>query len=80
MKTPPLSESAPRPEDLNPQQEGAVIAPPGPTLVFAGAGGTSNLFYAFYLRDKQIGMGSRIPVLVNPFRNRQESRAQTGYI
>lgn len=49
-------------------------------LVFAGAGGTANLFYAFYLRDKQIGMGGRIPVLVNPFRNRQESRAQTGYI
>ncbi len=38
MKIPPLSESAPRPGDLNPQQEGAVIAPPGPTLVFAGAG------------------------------------------
>lgn len=49
-------------------------------VVFAGAGGTSNLFYAFYLRDKQIGMGSRIPVLLNPFRHREESRPQTGYV
>ena len=31
-------------------------------LVFAGAGGTANLFYTFYLRDKNIGMGARIQV------------------
>lgn len=48
-------------------------------LVFAGAGGTANLFYAFYLRDKQIGMGGRIPVLVNPFRGREETTPQTGF-
>lgn len=48
-------------------------------LVFAGAGGTSNLFYAFYLRDKGIGMGARIPMLLNPFRRRAESASQTGY-
>jgi hypothetical protein len=48
-------------------------------MVFAGAGGTANLFYAYYLRDKQIGMGARIPVLLNPFRQREESTQSTGY-
>ena len=49
-------------------------------FVFAGAGGTSNLFYSYYLRDKRIGMGARIPQLVNPFRKRTESAVETGYI
>lgn len=49
-------------------------------MVFAGAGGTANLFYAFYLRDKQIGMGARIPLLVNPFRQRSETKVQSGYL
>lgn len=49
-------------------------------MVFAGAGGTANLFYAFYLRDKQIGMGGRIPLLTNPFRQRTETKVQSGYI
>jgi hypothetical protein len=48
-------------------------------LVFAGAGGTANLFYAFYLRDKGIGMGARMPSLVNPFRSRAETAARAGY-
>lgn len=49
-------------------------------LVFAGAGGTANLFYCFYLRDKQVGMGARIPVLLNPFRSREESARPFGYM
>lgn len=49
-------------------------------MVFAGAGGTANLFYGFYLRDKQIGMGGRIPVLLNPFRAREESAHAFGYM
>lgn len=49
-------------------------------LVFAGAGGTANLFYAFYLRDKHIGMGARIPMLINPLRQREETATQSGYI
>lgn len=49
-------------------------------LVFAGAGGAANLFYAFYLRDKGIGMGARLPVLLNPFRQREETVAQQGYL
>lgn len=48
-------------------------------LVFAGAGGTSNLFYTFYLRDKNIGMGALIPDLQNPLRGRTESIAATGF-
>jgi hypothetical protein len=48
-------------------------------LVFAGAGGTSNLFYSFYLRDKNIGMGALIPDLQNPLRGRSETVPSTGF-
>jgi hypothetical protein len=48
-------------------------------LVFAGAGGTANLFYSFYLRDKAIGMGGRIPSMRNPLRSRVERTPSTGY-
>ena len=48
-------------------------------LVFAGAGGTANLFYTFYLRDKAIGMGALIPSLKNPLRGRVERTPSTGY-
>lgn len=49
-------------------------------IVFAGAGGTANLFYTFYLRDKQIGMGARIPSMTNPLRGRSEAAPDTGYL
>ncbi|HIE50487.1 MAG TPA: hypothetical protein EYP85_01900 [Armatimonadetes bacterium] len=49
-------------------------------LVFAGAGGTANLFYTFYLRDKHIGMGARIPAIQNPLRGRAEKIPTTGYL
>ena len=48
-------------------------------LVFAGAGGASNLFYAYYLQDKQIGMGGRVAVLTNPFRGRTVAESSTGF-
>jgi len=48
-------------------------------VVFAGAGGTANLFYTFYLRDKQIGMGKHVPQLQNPLRGRMEATPTTGY-
>ncbi len=48
-------------------------------IVFAGAGGTANLFYTFYLRDKHIGMGARIPEMQNPLRKRVEKAPATGY-
>ena len=49
-------------------------------LVFAGAGGTANLFYTFYLRDKNIGMGGRLPELQNPLRGRTETVPSTGFV
>ncbi len=49
-------------------------------VVFAGAGGMANLFYAYYLRDKRIGMGARVPRLVNPLRGREEADIATGFI
>lgn len=49
-------------------------------IVFAGAGGLGNLFYAYYLRDKHIGMGSRIPRLYNPLQGAHQADIQTGYI
>ncbi len=48
-------------------------------VVFAGIGGTGNLYYAFYLRDKNIGMGKRIPVLANPLRQHKTAEVQTGF-
>ena len=48
-------------------------------FVFAGAGGLSNLYYAYYLRDKGIGMGARIPALLNPLREAQHSSSDIGY-
>lgn len=48
-------------------------------IVFAGAGGTANLFYTFYLRDKNIGMGALIPDLQNPLRGRSETVPATGF-
>lgn len=48
-------------------------------IVFAGAGGTANLFYSFYLRDKGIGMGAHVPTLQNPLRGRTEAIGETGY-
>lgn len=48
-------------------------------LVFAGVGGASNLFYSFYLRDKNIGMGARIPRMTNPLRGRSEAAPSSGF-
>jgi len=48
-------------------------------IVFAGAGGTANLFYTFYLRDKHIGMGALVPAMENPLRGRHEKIPSTGF-
>ncbi len=48
-------------------------------LVFAGAGGTANLFFCFYIRDKGWGMGARIPAVVNPLRGVAERGAIGGF-
>ena len=49
-------------------------------VVFAGAGGAGNLWYAFYLRDKNIGMGARMPRLQNPLRGGSNEEEATGYL
>ncbi len=48
-------------------------------LVFAGAGGTSNLFYGFYVRDKGWGMGAHLPAVLNPLRGRTERSGDGGF-
>ncbi len=48
-------------------------------LVFAGVGGFGNLYYAYYLRDKGIGMGKRFPMLAVDIRGKQERANETGY-
>ena len=50
-------------------------------VVFAGVGGVGNLYYAFYLRDKGIGMGARIPKLLNPLRQQEPNKGhEAGFI
>ena len=49
-------------------------------LVFAGAGVTANLFYSFYLRDKNIGMGAKIPRMTSPLRETIEAIPTSGFI
>jgi hypothetical protein len=49
-------------------------------FVFAGIGGLGNLFYAYYLRDKGIGMGARIPALVNPLREAELGGGESGFL
>ena len=48
-------------------------------LVFAGAGGTANLFFCFYIRDKGWGMGALIPAVENPLRGATERTSTHGY-
>ena len=49
-------------------------------FVFAGIGGLGNLYYAYYLRDKGVGMGMRIPALLNPLREAQRGGGEVGYL
>lgn len=49
-------------------------------FVFAGIGGLGNLYYAYYLRDKGIGMGKKIPALLNPLREAQRGNSETGFL
>ena len=49
-------------------------------VVFAGAGGLGNLYYAYYLREKDIGMGARMPSLMSPAHKHEIKEMDTGYI
>lgn len=49
------------------------------SIVFAGAGGTANLFFSFYIRDKGWGMGAHMPTIINPLRGTEERTADLGF-
>jgi Mn2+/Fe2+ NRAMP family transporter len=49
-------------------------------VVFAGAGGLGNLYYAYYLREKRIGMGARMPTLMSAAHQHDSTEVDTGYI
>ena len=48
-------------------------------LAFAGAGGANNLVQSNYIRDKNMGMGERIPHIVSPITGEEEADAAIGY-
>jgi hypothetical protein len=48
-------------------------------LAFAGAGGANNLVQSNYIRDKNMGMGKRIPHIVSPVTGEEEASAPLGY-
>ncbi len=49
-------------------------------LVFVGAGGFGQLYYAYYLRDKGIGMGAQFPELRSALREQGASSSEIGYM
>jgi len=48
-------------------------------IAFAGAGGALNLVQSNWLRDKGLGMGSRLPKVVSPFTGDEIAAPTTGY-
>ena len=48
-------------------------------LAFAGAGGANNLVQSNYIRDKNMGMGKRIPHIVSPITGDEEADPGLGY-
>jgi hypothetical protein len=66
-----------------PEIPSSVAAIPAATLLgaiaFAGAGGSLNLVQSNWIRDKGLGMGSRLPKVVSPFTGEEQTRATTGY-
>src|SRR5215216_7533815 len=49
-------------------------------IAFAGAGGANNLVQSNYIRDKQMGMGERIPRIVSPITGEEEAEPSLGYM
>ena len=48
-------------------------------IAFAGAGGALNLVQSNWVRDKGLGMGSRLPKVVSPFTGEEVVAPTTGY-
>ncbi len=49
-------------------------------VVFAGLGGLGNLFYAYYLREKRVGMGARMPSLMSVAHKHETKEIDSGYL
>ncbi len=49
-------------------------------VVFAGMGGLGNLWYAYYLREKRVGMGARMPTLMSAVHKHEIKEMDTGYV
>ncbi|MDP7639793.1 MAG: Nramp family divalent metal transporter, partial [Candidatus Hydrogenedentes bacterium] len=49
-------------------------------VVFAGLGGMGNLFYAYYLREKRIGMGGLMPPLMSAVHKHDIKEIDTGFV
>ena len=48
-------------------------------IVFAGAGGFSQLFFSYWMRDKGVGMASYLGRITSPLRGAPEPISATGY-
>jgi Mn2+/Fe2+ NRAMP family transporter len=48
-------------------------------IAFAGAGGANNLTQSNYIRDKGLGMGSRMPKIVSPITGEEVAAPSLGY-
>lgn len=48
-------------------------------IAFAGAGGALNLVQSNWVRDKGLGMGSRMPKVVSPFTGEEVVKPTTGF-
>jgi len=49
-------------------------------LAFAGGGGAQNLVQSNWIRDKNMGMGARIPRLVSPITGEDQAAPSTGFL
>ncbi len=49
-------------------------------LAFAGGGGAQNLVQSNWTRDKNMGMGARIPRLVSPITGEDQAAPSTGFL
>lgn len=49
-------------------------------VVFVGLGGISNLWYAYYLREKRVGMGARMPTLMSAAYKHETKEMDIGYV
>jgi hypothetical protein len=48
-------------------------------IAFAGAGGSLNLAQSNWVRDKNLGMGARLPRIVSPITGEEQAAPTTGY-